>query len=63
MSEPNFEATMIELSQLVATLEQGNLPLDEALKLYARGVELSRQGNALLEGAERRLEELKRSPQ
>ena len=56
-----FEAVVEELERLVGQLEAGQLPLDEALSIYERGVKLTRQGNQLLEGAERRVEELQRT--
>ncbi len=56
-----FEQIVEDLQALVARLEAGNLPLDEALDLYERGVALAREGNRLLEGAERRVEELQKS--
>ena len=58
---PRFETIVAELERLVGQLEGGELPLEEALALYERGVGLARQGNTLLEGAERRVEELRRS--
>lgn len=60
---PAFEDVLGELEKLVARLESGesDISLDEALATYSRGVELARQGAALLEGAERRIEELKAS--
>lgn len=62
MSEPKFEDVLTELRQLVERLEGGQLALDEALSLYERGVSLSRRGHGLLEGVERRIEELRASP-
>jgi len=59
--EPQFEEVVEELQALVEQLEAGQLPLDRALELYERGVRLARTGNSLLEGAERRVEELRRS--
>jgi exodeoxyribonuclease VII small subunit len=60
-TEPQrFEDVVGALEALVAQLEAGKLPLDEALQLYERGVALARQGNSLLEGAERRVEELQK---
>jgi exodeoxyribonuclease VII small subunit len=56
-----FEQIVEDLQALVARLEAGNLPLDEALDLYERGVALAREGNRQLEGAERRVEELQKS--
>ncbi len=58
---PPFETLVDELQKLVAQLEAGNLPLDESLRLYERGVALTRQANALLEGAEKRIEVLQKS--
>ncbi len=58
---PRFENVIGELERLVGQLEAGQLPLDEALSLYERGVKLARVGNELLEGAERRVEELQKS--
>ncbi len=58
---PRFENVIGELERLVEQLEAGQLPLDEALSLYERGVKLARVGNELLEGAERRVEELQQS--
>lgn len=56
-----FEEIVGALEDLVRALEGGELPLDEALALYERGVGLARKGHTLLEGAERRVEELQKS--
>lgn len=37
----NFEAAVAELEGLVAAMEAGNLPLEEALAAYRRGMELT----------------------
>lgn len=58
---PRFEDIVGELEKLVGRLETGELDLDEALRLYERGVSLAREGNRLLEGAERRVEVLQKS--
>ncbi len=55
-----FEDVVGALEALVTQLEAGQLPLDEALQIYERGVALARKGNTLLEGAERRVEELQK---
>lgn len=52
----DFETAMAELERIVAALEEGELPLERALALYERGVELSRYCHARLEEAERRIE-------
>ncbi len=56
-----FEDIVGALEDLVRALEGGELPLDEALRLYEKGVGLARKGHDLLEGAERRVEELQKS--
>ncbi len=61
--EPKFEDVISKLETLVAELEAGGLSLDRALTLYEEGVHLARRGHGLLEGAERRIEELQKSLQ
>ena len=51
---------MEKLEELVERLETGDLSLDEALKLYEEGVSLTRIGNQLLEGVEKRIVELQK---
>ncbi len=38
----NYEEASKELEQIVNKLENGNLPMDEALKLFERGEELAK---------------------
>lgn len=40
MSEFNFEQSLKELEEIVRKLETGNVPLEESIKLYQRGLEL-----------------------
>lgn len=54
----DFESDLKELEKIVKQLEAGDLSLKEALKLYERGVSLSRSCHELLEEAERRIEVL-----
>jgi exodeoxyribonuclease VII small subunit len=60
-NELPFEALLRELEGLVGRLEAEELGLDEALTLYERGVRLALRGEGLLQGAERRLTELKQT--
>lgn len=53
---PTFEETFAKLSEIVAQLEEGNLPLADALAKYEQGIAAFRQCRATLEQAERRLE-------
>lgn len=52
----DFEAAIAELETVVKKLEEGDLPLEQSLALYERGVQLSRFCHARLEEAERRIE-------
>ena len=52
----DFETAIAELESIVKRLEQGDLPLEQSLELYERGVQLSRFCHAKLEEAERRIE-------
>lgn len=56
MSEKiNFETNIKELEEIVAKLEKNDIPLDESLKLFERGVTLSAQCNKLLDEAEQKV--------
>jgi exodeoxyribonuclease VII small subunit len=52
----DFEAAIAELESVVKKLEDGDLPLEQSLALYERGVQLSRFCHARLEEAERRID-------
>lgn len=52
----SFEGALGELEATVERLEAGEMPLEEALTLFERGVNLSRQCSSTLESAERRIE-------
>ena len=52
----NFEQTLAELEELIERLESGSLPLDEALKTFERGVELTRGCQAALKNAQQKVE-------
>jgi exodeoxyribonuclease VII small subunit len=60
VSERTFEELQRELDELVARLERGDVPLDEALALWERGQELYRACVERLEAAELRVERLTR---
>lgn len=51
----SFEKALSELEQIVTRLESGDLPLEEALNEFERGV-LARQGQAKLQQAEQRVQ-------
>jgi len=52
----SFETALTELEQIVTRLESGDLPLEEALSEFERGVQLARQGQTKLQQAEQRVQ-------
>jgi len=57
----SFEQALEQLSNLVAQLESGELPLEESVAAFEKGVKLSRRCEALLDEAEQRLQVLNNS--
>jgi exodeoxyribonuclease VII small subunit len=53
---PKFEDSLQRLEQIVDELEKGNVPLEQALKLFEEGVKLSASCRAELEEAEGKVE-------
>ena len=56
MAAPSFETSLHRLEQIVKKLEAGDLPLDDALKLFEEGINLSQQCQKQLEEAENKVE-------
>ena len=54
----SFEQSLAELEEIVKQLEEGDLELEESLKLFESGVRLSRECRERLATAERRIEVL-----
>ncbi|WP_225047535.1 exodeoxyribonuclease VII small subunit [Lacticaseibacillus kribbianus] len=52
MAEPTFEENLARLEQIVAGLEQGQVPLEEAMDQFKTGVKLSQQLEKTLKTAE-----------
>ena len=51
----DFERALDELEKLVERMEEGELSLEESLKLYERGIELSKACQKALDAAEKRI--------
>jgi exodeoxyribonuclease VII small subunit len=58
VSPASFEDGIKRLSEIVQTLERGDLPLEESLRLFEEGVGLSRASQERLDSAQKRVEEL-----
>ena len=54
--ELRFEEALAGLERIVRDLEGGDLPLDDALRLFEEGVRLSRFCGAKLDEAEKKIE-------
>ncbi|MDP2905039.1 MAG: exodeoxyribonuclease VII small subunit [Candidatus Omnitrophota bacterium] len=61
MAEIKFEEALKKLEKIVEELEKGNLSLDDALKKYQEGIELSRVCGSKLESAKKKIDVLAKS--
>ena len=52
---PDFEASLAELEEIVQRLELGELPLEESLRQFERGVALTRSCQKALRHAEQKI--------
>jgi exodeoxyribonuclease VII small subunit len=57
-ASPNFEAALAELEKIVEKMESGEQSLEESLKSFQRGIELTRACQQGLREAEQRVEKL-----
>ncbi|WJG08411.1 exodeoxyribonuclease VII small subunit [Aliiglaciecola sp. LCG003] len=55
-AQPSFEDAMQELEDLVSEMESGDLPLEQALAKFERGVVLARASQKMLKEAEQRVQ-------
>jgi exodeoxyribonuclease VII small subunit len=61
MAGQEFEHALKRLTEIVQELEQGDRPLEEALKLFEEGMQMSRLCTEKLTAAKERLQQLVRS--
>ena len=54
----SFEEAIERLEELVKKLEEGNLNLDESLKIYEQAVALRERCRTILDDSERRVQKL-----
>ena len=52
---PSFEAALAELEQIVTSMEEGQLPLEQSLASYKRGAELLKLCQAALQDAQQQV--------
>lgn len=58
MAEASFEASLEELEKIVQRLEQGDVPLEEALTAFQQGMLLSKKCQETLTNAEKTLAQM-----
>ena len=56
MPKEKFEDALNKLERTVSKLEEGDIPLEESLKLFEEGIRLSRFCNQKLDEAEKKVE-------
>jgi exodeoxyribonuclease VII small subunit len=56
MPKERFEDALTKLEKMVSRLEEGDISLEESLKLFEEGIRLSRFCNQKLDEAEKRVE-------
>ncbi len=61
--ELSFEQAMAELESLVKRLEEGRLPLEEAIASYERGTQLKKYCEQKLQSAKLRVEKIQVTPE
>ena len=55
METINFEENMEKLEKIVNELEKGELNLDDSVKKFEEGIQLSKECNKILEEAEKKI--------
>lgn len=59
LEKMTFEQAMTELETIVATLEKGELTLEQSIKAYEKGVKLTAFCNNQIKAAKLKIEEIK----
>ena len=55
---PGFEESIKELAGIVGKIEQGQIPLQDSIEQYERGMELIKHCREILQKAEQRIEKI-----
>ncbi len=58
MKAQTFEEAVAQLEQIVAAIESGQVGLEDSLAKYEQGMALVKKCRGILEGAEKRIEQL-----
>lgn len=63
ISKMSFEQTIGELTSIVSKIEQGQIPLQDSLQQYERGMVLIKHCREILGKAEKRIEKISQTDQ
>jgi exodeoxyribonuclease VII small subunit len=63
ISKLSFEQAIKELTSIVGKIEQGEIPLQDSLTQYERGMSLIQHCQAILKKAEKRIEKISQPEQ
>ncbi len=58
IGELGFEESIKELTNIVGKIEQGQIPLQDSLEQYEKGMSLIKQCRTILEKAEKRIDKI-----
>jgi exodeoxyribonuclease VII small subunit len=58
ISKLSFEEAIKELTSIVSKIEQGQIPLQDSLEQYERGMALIKHCRTILQQAEKRIEKI-----
>lgn len=58
MENLTFEQALVQLEELIVSLEKGELSLDQSISVYEKGVKLTAFCNKEIKGAKLKIEEL-----
>ena len=57
-NQSNFDQSIKKLEEIVEKMENGDLPLEQSIKLFEEGITLSKRCQAALKAAEGKIEKL-----
>jgi exodeoxyribonuclease VII small subunit len=61
IAKMSFEQAIKDLTTIVGSIEQGQIPLETSLKQYERGMDLIKHCRNILQQAEKRIEKIAES--
>lgn len=61
MKTTSFEAKLTTFQEIINTLDSGELPLEEQVKLYEKGMKLAKELKEFLEKAEMKIVEINKN--